>query len=153
MTFNRGITIMRKLSEHEIRQLMDEIVWGTLIAIDDEQPYAIETSFAVDDRFLYTGSKRDGRMNRCIAKNPVVTFKICDSTTDAKLFRAAIVESEATILTERNDILQCLRIIYKKLGLPESRIEERANKIIAKEGSLNLYRIPLKKLAGVASGS
>ena len=144
---------MKALSESEIRQLMDEIVWGTLIAIDDGQPYAIEKSFAVDFTFLYTGSKRDGRMNRCIEKNPVVTFKICDSTADAKLFRAAIVESEATILTERADILECLRIIYEKLGLPESRIEERANKIIAKEGSLNLYRIPLKKLGGVATGS
>jgi len=144
---------LKKLSENEIRQLMDEIVWGTLIAIDDGQPYAIETSFAVDDTFLYTGSKRGGRMNRCIEKNPVVTFKICDSTTDAKLFRAAIVESKATILTERDDILECLRIIYKKLGLPESRIEERANQILGKEGSLNLYRMPLKKLGGVASGS
>lgn len=144
---------MKTLTENEIRKLMNEIVWGTLIAIDDGQPYAIETSFAVDDTFLYTGSKRGGRMNKCLEKNPVVTFKICDSTNNAKLFRAAIVESEATILTERDDILKCLRIIYKKLELPVSRIEERANKIIAQEGSLNLYRIPLKKLGGVASGS
>ena len=144
---------MRTMSESEIRQLMDKMVWGTLIAIDDGQPYAIETSFAVDEQFLYTGSKFAGRMNRCIEINPTVTFKICDSTADAKLFQAAIVESEAKILTERDDILQCLNIIYKKLGLPESRIEERANSITSQSGSLSLYRIPLKKLAGVASGS
>ena len=143
---------MKKLSEDEIRQLMDEIVWGTLIALDDKQPYAIETSFATDDRFLYTGSKCGGRMNKCIEKNSTVTFKICDSTRDAKLFRAAIVESEAKILTERDEIIQCLRPIYKKLGLPESRIEERADKITARTGSLSLYRLPLEKLAGVASG-
>lgn len=144
---------MRTLSKNEIKQLMDEIIWGTLIALDGGQPYAIETSFAVDAHFLYTGSKRGGRMNRCIEKNPVATFKICDSTRDAKLFRAAIVESEASILTERDEIVQCLTIIYKKLGLPESRIEERANQITANTGSLNLYRIPLKNIAGVASGS
>ena len=144
---------MRTLSEKEIRQLMDEMIWGTLIAIDGGQPYAIETSFAVDDQFLYTGSKFAGRMNSYIEKNPSVTFKVCDSTKDAKLFRAAIVESEATILTEKDDILQCLRIIYKKLGLPESRIEERALQITAKAGSLSLYRMPLQKLGGVASGS
>ena len=143
---------MKNLSENEIRQLMDEIVWGTLIALDDKQPYAIETSFATDDRFLYTGSKCGGRMNKCIEKNSTVTFKICDSTRDAKLFRAAIVESEAKILTERDEIIQCLRTIYKKLGLPESRIEERADNITARTGSLSLYRMPLKKLAGVASG-
>jgi len=144
---------MKTLSEDEIRQLMDEIVWGTLIALDDKQPYAIETSFATDDRFLYTGSKCGGRMNKCIEKNSTVTFKVCDSTRDAKLFRAAIVESEAKILTERDEIMQCLRAIYKKLGLPESRIEERADKITAGTGSLSLYRMPLEKLAGVASGS
>jgi len=143
---------MKKLSEDEIRELMDEIVWGTLIALDDKQPYAIETSFATDDRFLYTGSKRGGRMNRCIEKNSTVTFKICDSTRDAKLFRAAIVESKAKILAERDEIIHCLRTIYKKLGLPESRIEERADTITARTGSLSLYRMPLEKLAGVASG-
>jgi len=143
---------MKKMPENEIRQLMDEIVWGTLIALDDKQPYAIETSFATDGNFLYTGSKCGGRMNRCIEKNSTVTFKICDSTRDAKLFRAAIIESEATILTERDEIMQCLRIIYKKLGLPESRLEERADKITARTGSLSLYRMPLEKLAGVASG-
>ena len=144
---------MKNLSENEIRQLMDEIVWGTLIALDDKQPYAVETSFATDDRFLYTGSKCGGRMNKCIEKNSTVTFKICDSTRDAKLFRAAIVESEAKILTERDEIMHCLRTIYKKLGLPESRIEERADKITARRGSLSLYRMPLEKLGGVASGS
>ena len=144
---------MRTLTENEIQRLMNQMVWGTLIALDEGQPYAIETSFAVDDKFLYTGSKFGGRMNRCIEKNPVATFKICDSTRDAKLFQAAIIESEATILTEKDDIVQCLRIIYDKLGLPESRIEERANNITAKTGSLSLYRMPLKKLAGVASGS
>ena len=144
---------MKNLSENEIRQLMDEIVWGTLIAMDDKQPYAIESSFATDDKFLYTGSKCGGRMNKCIEKNSTVTFKICDSTSDAKLFRAAIVESEAKILTERDEIMNCLRIIYKKLGLPESRIEERADKITARRGSLSLYRMPLERLGGVASGS
>ena len=144
---------MRTLSEAEIGQLMDEMVWGTLIAIDDGQPYAIETSFAVDGGFLYTGSKRGGRMNKCIEKNHTVTFKICDSTRDTKLFRAAIVESEAEILIERDKIVHCLRTIYKKLGLSESRIEERAEKITAKIGTLSLYRMPLKNLGGVASGS
>ena len=144
---------MKFLSEDGIRQLMREMKWGTLIAIDDGQPYAIETSFATDDNFLYTGSKFGGRMNRCIEKNQAVSFKICDSTKDAKSFSAAIVESEARILSEREEIAECLRIIYEKLGLPESRIEERADQITAKKGSLSLYRIPLRKLGGVASGS
>jgi len=143
---------MRPISEDEIRQLMGEMKWGTLIAIDEGQPYAIETSYATDDEFLYTGSKFGGRMNKCIEKNPIVSFKICDSSRDTEISRAAIVESRATILTQRDEIVQCLRIIYKKLGLPESRIEEKADQYAEKKGSLSLYRIPLQKLGGVASG-
>jgi len=105
---------MKSVAENEIRQLMDEMMWGTFIATDDGRPYATKTSFAVEGTFLYTGSKRGGRINRCIEKNPAVAFKICDSTKDAKLFRAAIVESEAAVLTRRDDTVQCLRVIYKK---------------------------------------
>jgi len=28
---------------------MDDQIWGTLIGIDEGQPYAVETSFATDD--------------------------------------------------------------------------------------------------------
>ena len=66
---------MRDLTEDEIRCLMDEMIWGTIIAIDDGQPYAVETSFAVDDKFLYTGTQCGGRMNRSIEKNNRVSLR------------------------------------------------------------------------------
>ena len=143
---------MRDLTEDEIRWLMNEMIWGTIIAIDDGQPYAVETSFAVDDKFLYTGTQCGGRMNRCIEKNNRVSFKICDSTKDTKRYRAAIIESEATILKDIDDIRQCLQIILTKLGRNLSAVEAKAETIAAGTGSLRLYRIPLKKLGGVAHG-
>ncbi len=144
---------MKKISEQEIRQLMNDLQWGTLIAVDEGQPYAVETSFAADETHLYTGTKNGGRMNRCIEKNPVASFKLCDGDMRGKNFRAAIVETRAEILRERDEILYCLKIIYKKLGLDEKTIEERADKIATGTGSLSLYRLPLHKLGGIASGS
>ena len=136
---------MRNLTEQEIRKLMDEIMWGTIISVDENgQPYAVETSFAVE--------KRGGRMNRCIEKYKKATFKICDSTLDTRRYRAAIVESEATILKDIEDIRYCLEIIIKKIGWSMTGIDAKAERIAAGKGSLSLYRLPLKNLGGVGHG-
>jgi nitroimidazol reductase NimA-like FMN-containing flavoprotein (pyridoxamine 5'-phosphate oxidase superfamily) len=143
---------MRKLTEEEIRKLMNEMKWGTIMAVDDGQPYAVETSFATDDKFLYTGTRCGGRMNRCIEKHNRVSFKICDSTKDTGRYGAAIVESEATILKDVDEIMHCLRIIITKIGWSLSGLEAKAEKIAAGTGSLSLHRLPLKNLGGVGHG-
>lgn len=137
----------------EIRKLMDDRIWGTLIAIDRSQPYAVETSFATDNKFLYTGTKLGGRMNRCIEKNQAVSFKICDGDHRGHNYRASIVESRAEILSSREDILYCLTIIYHKLGRSMEGLEKRADMFAAGEGSLCLYRMPLTNLGGIVFGN
>ena len=139
------------LAEQEIRKLMDDELWGTLIAVDDGQPYAVETSFAADETSLYTGSKRGGRMNRCLVRNQAASFKICDGDHRGHNYRAAIVESQAEILTRREDILYSLKIIFTKLGISTENIEGKADTYAAGKGSLALYRLPLHKLGGIRS--
>ena len=140
------------IPEQEIRKLMDDEVWGTLMAIDEGQPYAVETSFATDEENLYTGSKLGGRMHRCIVRNPAASFKICDGDHRGHTYRAAIVESQAEILTSREDILYCLNIIFTKLGLSTASVEAKADSYAAGKGGLALYRLPLRKLGGIRSG-
>ena len=140
------------IAEQEIRKLMDDEVWGTLIAIDNGQPYAIETSFATDETSLYTGSKLSGRMNRCLDLNPAATFKICDGDHRGHNYRAAIVESKAEILASREDILYCLNIIFTKLGMSTDNLEAKADAYTTGRGALALYRLPLRKLGGIHSG-
>ena len=140
------------ISEQEIRKLMDDENWGTLIAIDNGQPYAVETSFAVDDKYLYTGTKFGGRMNQCIEKSPKASFKICDGNHRGHNYRAAIVESTAEIIKDKEDTVTCLKIIYEKLGLSTDSIEAKADKYVAGEWILALYRLPLTKLGGIRSG-
>lgn len=143
----------KPISDQEIRKLMNELNWGTLIAVDEGQPYAVETSFAVDEKFLYTGTKRGGRMNRCIEKNPAATFKICDGDRRGHNYRAAIIESRAEILTRREDILYCIKIIFEKLGMPTNNLEVKADAYTSGKGGLALYRLPLQKIGGIAAGS
>ncbi len=140
------------LPEQEIRKLMDDELWGTLMAIDDGQPYAVETSFAADETHLYTGSKRGGRMHRCLERNTAASFKMCDGDHRGHNYRAAIVESAAEILTRREDIVYSLKIIFTKLGISTATVEAKADTYAAGKGSLALYRLPLRKLGGIRSG-
>jgi nitroimidazol reductase NimA-like FMN-containing flavoprotein (pyridoxamine 5'-phosphate oxidase superfamily) len=143
----------KPISGNEIKKLLQQRNWGTIIAIDDSRPYAVETSFATDETCLYTGTKRGGRMHRCIEKNPAVAFKVCDGDHRGHNYRAAIIESRAEILTGREDILQCIRIIFEKLGLATDSLEAKADAYTTGTGALALYRLPLDTMSGIASGS
>ena len=142
---------MKTMPEKEIRKFLDEWTWGTLIAIEGDRPYAIELSYAVDEKFVYCGSMPGGRMARCVKDNTNVIFKVCDSARDASRFRAVIVEGQVKKLIEKDEIVKGLRVLYKKLGLPESRIEPRSNQLIASKVS-SFYRIAIKELGGRAIG-
>ena len=143
---------MRALSESEIKKFLSEWTWGTLIAIDGDGPYAIELSYAFDGEFIYCGSMPDGRMSRCIANGSRVAFKICDSTKDTSRFRAAIAEGTVKKLTQREEIVKGLEVLYKKLGFPASRIEKRADLLCIQGKSASFYRIGIAALGGRAIG-
>ena len=73
---------MRSMTEKEIREFIKNSKWGTLIAIDNNKPYAVELSYASDDEFIYCGSMPGGRMAGSIKINPAVSFKVCYSSED-----------------------------------------------------------------------
>ena len=107
---------MRNMTEKEIKDFIEEWTWGTLIAIDNDKPYAIELSYATDGEFIYCGSMPGGRMTRCIKNNANVAFKVCDCSKDTSRFRAVIVEGQVKKLTQKDEIVKGLRVLYKKLG-------------------------------------
>ena len=109
---------MRSLSESEINQFLKEWTWGTLIAIEDDKPYAIELSYATDGKYIYCGSMPGGRMSRCVQDNTNVVFKVCESSKDTSTFRSVIVEGTVKKLTQREEIVSGLRVLYKNWGFP-----------------------------------
>ena len=143
---------MRSLSESEINQFLQEWTWGTLIAIEDDKPYAIELSYATDGKYIYCGSMPGGRMSRCVQDNTNVVFKVCESSKDTSTFRSVIVEGTVKKLTQREEIVSGLRVLYKKLGLPDSRIEPRADQLTAQAPASSFYRIKIKDIGGRAIG-
>ncbi len=144
---------MRSIPESKIRQFLDEWTWGTLIAVDGDKPYAIELSYATDGEYIYCGSMPGGRMSRCDKDNSNAIFKVCDCPKDTSIFRAVIVEGQVKKLTKREEIIKGLRVLYRKLGIPESRIEPRANQLSARSAEeCSFYRISMKDLGGRAIG-
>ena len=72
---------------------------------------------------------------------------------DTSIFRAVIVEGHLKKLTKRQEIIKGLRVLYRKLGIPESRIEPRANQLSARSAEeCSFYRISMKDLGGRAIG-
>ena len=143
---------MRSLSESEIKKFLDEWNWGTLIAIEGDRPYAVELSYATDGKYIYCGSMPGGRMTRCIKDNANKAFKVCDCSKDTSRFRAVIVEGPVKKLTQKDEIVKGLTVLYKNLGFPESRIEPRAKQLTAKAPESSFYRIAIKEVGGRSIG-
>ncbi len=143
---------MRSLSESEIKQFLNEWTWGTIITGGDK-PYAIELSYATDGEFIYCGSMPGGRMSRSVKDDTNAVFKVCDCPKDTSVFRAVIVEGKVKKLTDRDEIVKGLRVLYKKLGVPESRIEPRADQLAGRSSDKSsFYRLSMLELGGVAIG-
>jgi nitroimidazol reductase NimA-like FMN-containing flavoprotein (pyridoxamine 5'-phosphate oxidase superfamily) len=143
---------MRALSKSEIKEFLDEWTWGTLIAIDNDKPYGIEVSYATDGEFVYCSSMPGGRMSQCIKNNANVSFKVCDASKDTSKFRAVILEGCVERLAQRDEIVKGLRVLYRKMGLPESRIEQRADQLTLKAEQSSFYRITIHDLGGRKMG-
>ena len=142
---------MREMTEKEILDFIAEWRWGTILAVEDNKPYAVEVSYASDDNYLYSGSRPGGRMAKSIKSNPNAAFKICDSDPEHKKWRAVIIEGIAERMTEKEDVLYFVRLLATKMGRPENAFDSFAEKIASNSEESNSIRIPLKVMSGVTN--
>ena len=140
---------MPEMTLDEIEALIEERVWGTLIAIDLNKPYGIELAYSFDGEYIYFGfSRPNGRMSKCIRENPNVAFKICDADVMPKSWRAVIVEGEAEKVIEREEIFRVFRSLAKRLELPEDFYASIAESFSSDPANSTLYKLPLKEVGG-----
>jgi nitroimidazol reductase NimA-like FMN-containing flavoprotein (pyridoxamine 5'-phosphate oxidase superfamily) len=143
---------MRDMTEKQIREFIDEWTWGTLIGVEGDKPYAVEVTYASDGKYIHCGSMPGGRMARCIKKNPNVVFKICNADKSYRSWKAVIIEGKAERLTKKEDILKSVRLIAKKMGMPEKQLDSLAEKIALDPEGANSIKIPIKVIGGRCSG-
>lgn len=142
---------MRNMTEKEIRDLIEEWTWGTLIAVDENAPYAVENTYGSDGKYIYCGSMPGGRMARCIKKNPNVVYKICDAQKNYREWKAVIVEGKAERITKKEDMLYGMRLIAKRRGFPENHYDSIADIMAAKLEESNFIRILINNIGGRCS--
>ncbi len=148
---------MKKMTEKEIRDFIEEWAWGTIIAVDGDKPYAIEVSYGSDGKHIYFGSRPNGKMAKCIRENQNIIFKICDADRFYYTWRAISVFGKAERLTKREDILYGMKMIAEKListkrtSKTEEQLEAIGETMAANPEAGGPLRIAIANFSGVTS--
>ncbi len=142
---------MRDMTEKEIKDFIEDWTWGTLIGVEGDKPYAIENTYACDGKYIYCGSMPGGRMARCIKNNSNVAYKICNSDKSYREWKAGIIEGKAERLTKKEDLLSFMRLLAKKMGMPENKFDPMAEKMASNPEKSNWIRIPIAVMGGRCS--
>jgi len=143
---------MRDMTEKEIRDFITDWTWGTLIAVDGDEPYAIEVTYGTDGEYIYCGSRPGGEMAKCIKANKNVIFKICNADRAYVTWKAATVKGKAEKLIKKEDILHGIRLIAKRRSTNERVFDGIAERIAKDPENGNAIRIAIKNISGVVSG-
>ena len=148
---------MKKMTEKEIRDFIEEWAWGTIIAVDGDKPYAIEVSYGSDGKHIYFGSRPNGKMAKCIRENQNIIFKICDADKFYATWRAVSVFGKVERLTKREDILYGMKMIAKKVihttkktTVTEEQFEAIGEKLAANPEKGGPLRIAIENFSGRA---
>ena len=150
---------MQTMSDEEIRSFIEEWTWGTIIAVNGDEPFAVEVSYGSDGKHIYCGTRPGGIMAECIKANSNIIFKICDADKHYPTWRAVSVFGKVERLTNREDILYCMktigkRVIYtaKKTTRTEEEFEKIGEMLAANPEASTAIRIPINKFSGRTGG-
>jgi len=148
------------MTEKEIRDLIEEWTWGTIIAVDGDKPYAIEVAYGSDGKHIYFGSRPNGKMAKCIRENQNIIFKICTADKFYPTYRAISVFGKAERLTKREDILYGIKLVAervihtaKKTNITEKQFEAIGERMAANPEVGGPLRIAIENFSGVGTSA
>lgn len=111
----------QQLSENETLDILNRSTSGVLSLIDpDEVPYGVPMSFVFDGKeSIYFHCALSGRKIECIKNSPNACFTIIDldeihPQEFTTYFRSVIVEGLISIVTDKNQIIESLRLLSSK---------------------------------------
>lgn len=135
---------MKKMSDEEIEELLAGFGWATLCMTDpDGKPYAIEFSFFLDHDDICGLVHPRGRAVACLAANPAVCVKICDSDAQCKSYRVASCFGIATIekLTDPDEVAWAWDRLEEYLDLMNGEYSQYKERYLSSGRALPLLRI------------
>ena len=111
----------QQFPEVEAKEILLKATNGVLSLIDAERhPYGVPMSFIYDgDKSIYFHCALTGRKIECIKKSPYCCFTVTDKDEIhpeefTTYFRSVIAEGKIKILTDRNQMVDALRVLSTK---------------------------------------
>lgn len=130
----------QQLPDEEAKKILCESTNGVLCVMDfNKRPYGVPMSFIYDGgKFIYFHCALSGRKIDCIKHNPNVCFTIIDKDEIhpeefTTYFRSVIVEGKISILTEKQKMIEALRLLSSKYSPGvncDSEIENGINRVL-----------------------
>ncbi len=146
--------IVRKMTKTDIINLIRDFGWGTLCMTGpDGNPYAIEFSYFLEGEDICGLVHPRGMTARCLAVNPNICFKVCDSDRQCKSYRAVSCFGNAAFeeLTDQADINNAWDALVKQLGLPPAAYDKYKARYQDGKKPLPLLRIHVDKTTGITN--
>ncbi len=145
---------MRKMNEEEISDLLANFGWATLCMVDAAgSPYAIEFSYFLDHGDICSLVHPRGRASHCLAANPKVCVKICDSDRQCRNYQAISGFGCAAFekLTDPQQVAWAWDCLESQLKLKSGEYRIYKDRYLESGKALPLLRIMVDKYTGVTS--
>jgi len=144
---------MRAMTDHEMRELMDAVNWGTLCAVSPEsRPYAIELTYVHVGDWLYGMIRPNGTMAKYLQTNPEVCFKVCDVKGVSGSYRAMTLLGTARIavLKRKEEVHLIWSMLETRMSAPGifDRYRELSEE---KMTTLPILEIAVRSRSGICS--
>ena len=111
----------QELPKEEAEEILKRATSGVLSLIDPQgKPYGVPMSFVYDGKeSVYFHCATEGRKIDCIANNHNASFTVIDRDEIhpdkfTTFFRSVIVEGTITIISEKNQAVEVLRLLSSK---------------------------------------
>ena len=111
----------QQIPEAEAKTILNKATNGVLCLMDyDDSPYGVPMSFIYDgEGSIYFHCALTGRKIDCIKQNPKACFTVIDQDEIhpeefTTYFRSVIVEGTVSILKDRNQMIEALKLLSTK---------------------------------------
>ncbi len=143
---------MRKMTQKEIKDFVDNHTWATLCTVSAEgNPYAIEFSYFMLDGCICGLIKPKGTTAAHIAHNPKVCLKMCKTDDSNREFTAASCFGRAEFVDDPEGVLKGWDLLEKRLKLPEGTYGIYKEKFMKKKNKYPLFRVKIENMTGITT--
>jgi len=143
---------MRKITQKEIKDFVNQHTWTTLCTVDAEgKPYAIEFNYFLLDGYICGLIKPNGTTAKNISANPNICLKMCKTDDSCREFTAVSAFGKGEFVHDEEGVLKGWGLLEERLKLPEGTYSKFKEKFMKKKNKYPYFRMKPEKMTGITS--